>query len=327
MLLWLTLTACTASESGPAEGTLPEDTRGDGDSRLPQDSQQNEDSGAKRCPSDREELVVYRETRTKTLQGKLSLPPGEGPFPVVVLIPGGAFASADFHSRSVTVATERLLCDNIAVFAITYRVSSDVVNPPLYPEPVTDATCAVRWLRSHAQEYSIRADRIFLSGESAGGHIAAMAGLGAGISADCEQLAGEPIAVAGVLDFYGPTNWTTLGQDRAAAGSEIQGMIDPEKIYTGSDCLNPTDPLCLQAGVDAWISGDDPPFFIAHSTGDTIIPPAQSTYLRQSLEPAGLPTQIVIVQNLEHGWAGALSEPEVAAVYDEAVEWILALTP
>jgi acetyl esterase/lipase len=326
MILWLILTACTTHESGMSESASPEDTQRPEDTEGPQDTQSPEDSGVTGCPAGSEQTVVYRETETRTLFGTLSVPPGEGPFPVVVLLPGGAFSGADIHTLAITDPTERLLCDDIAVFAITYHVASDAPNPPLYPEPVTDATCAVHWIRTHAQDYSLRPDRVFLAGESAGGHIATMAALGAGIWEDCAGAAGEPTPVTGVLDFYGPTNWTTLVQDRVDVSSPIQGLIEPEKVYTGSDCTNPDDPLCLQAGVSAWITPDDPPFFIAHSDADVKIPLAQSLYLNDRIREAGIPSQMVRVRGLEHGWAGSVSKPKVGEVYDKAVAWILDLS-
>jgi acetyl esterase/lipase len=65
-----------------------------------------------------------------------------------------------------------------AAATISYRLSPEA----LYPAAVQDARAAVRWLRSHAAEYGIDPARIAIGGGSAGGQIAALAGVTPGLA-------------------------------------------------------------------------------------------------------------------------------------------------
>ena len=217
------------------------------------------------CTAARSQSIIYRDVEGVGLTGTLSLPAGDGPFPAVVLVPGGGFAKADPENPGMTAWTQHLLNNDVAVFAITYEVVTDVSPVPLYPGPVIDVTCAAHFIYNNSQKNCISPEQIFLMGESAGGNLVTLAGLGAGAVDDCASEAAGPIPVAGVIDYYGPVNWTTLAGDRERGDSGIVGLIQPEQHYTGSDCLDPTDPLCIQASAFTWSSPDNPPFFIAHS--------------------------------------------------------------
>jgi pectinesterase len=65
-----------------------------------------------------------------------------------------------------------------AAATISYRLSPEA----LYPAAVQDARAAVRWMRTHAGEYGIDPHRIAIGGGSAGGQIAALAGVTDGLA-------------------------------------------------------------------------------------------------------------------------------------------------
>ncbi len=56
-----------------------------------------------------------------------------------------------------------------AVFSVDYRLAPETP----YPGPLEDCYAALRWLRQHASEQGVDADRIAIGGESAGGGLAA----------------------------------------------------------------------------------------------------------------------------------------------------------
>jgi acetyl esterase/lipase len=309
MFFMVLLSACTVEEKNPDIDSPPESgVRGE--------------TGEASCTATRSQSLVYRDVDGVSLMGTLSLPAGDGPFPAVVLVPGGGFFEADYENPGMTSWTQHLLDNNIAVFAITYQVVTNRSPVPLYPGPVIDVTCAAHLIYNISQKNCISPDQIFLMGESAGGHLVTLAGLGAGAVDDCATEATGPIPVAGVIDYYGPANWTTLAGDRERGGSGIVGLIQPEQHYTGSDCLDPADPLCIQASAFTWVSGDHPPFFIAHSKADQVIPVAQSLDLEPALQAAGPAPTLRTVDTLPHGWWAAFSAPEGAAVRDEVLLWM-----
>ena len=119
----------------------------------------------------RVENIFYRtdvETPTSVMQEKcrldISCPAGENQFATIVWFHGGGLTSGQ---RSIPRELER---SGIAVVAASYRLHPDV-SAPAYIE---DAAAAIAWTVKHIKEYGGAADRIVISGHSAGGYLAAM---------------------------------------------------------------------------------------------------------------------------------------------------------
>nr|WP_226994360.1 alpha/beta hydrolase [Myxococcus hansupus] len=70
-----------------------------------------------------------------------------------------------------------------------------------------DVKCGIRWAKDHAATYGIDPDRLVLFGESAGGHLATLAGYTEGdtrLPPSCD--AGDT-SVAAIISFYAPAIW------------------------------------------------------------------------------------------------------------------------
>lgn len=94
---------------------------------------------------------------------------GEGPFPLIINIHGGAWFFGD--KRNVhTKSGIQLAFKGYAVATINYRLSGDAK----WPSQIYDCKAAVRFLRANADKYNIKTDKIGVIGNSAGGHLAAM---------------------------------------------------------------------------------------------------------------------------------------------------------
>ena len=98
----------------------------------------------------------------------LFLPKGAKDFPVLFFIHGGAWTSGD---RKLYGALGHVFARNgIATVVISYRLSPAVQHPA----HIEDVARAFAWTHKHIAEYGGRADRIFVTGQSAGGHLAAL---------------------------------------------------------------------------------------------------------------------------------------------------------
>ncbi len=101
---------------------------------------------------------------------RLFRPSGDGPFPAVVDVHGGAWTSGDLgdgQERAVHLAGRGFL-----VAAINFRHAGDG-----YPTSLVDINFAVRWLKSRARELHLDPGRVALSGQSSGGHLAMLAAM------------------------------------------------------------------------------------------------------------------------------------------------------
>src|SRR5581483_2444861 len=98
------------------------------------------------------------------LQARLYRPNGAGPFPALVEVHGGAWASGD-RLNNAAIA-EALAKSGIVVLSVDFRM------PPAhrYPESIQDIHYATRWLKAHAGEFGSRRDLVGGLGTSSGAH-------------------------------------------------------------------------------------------------------------------------------------------------------------
>ncbi|HEX5320065.1 MAG TPA: alpha/beta hydrolase [Stellaceae bacterium] len=98
------------------------------------------------------------------LQARLYRPKGDGPFPALVEVHGGAWASGDrLNNAPLDIALAK---SGIAVLAIDFSM------PPAhrYPTSIADIHYATRWLKAHAGEFGSRRDLVGGLGTSSGAH-------------------------------------------------------------------------------------------------------------------------------------------------------------
>jgi acetyl esterase len=98
------------------------------------------------------------------LQARLYRPKGDGPFPALVEVHGGAWASGDrLNNAPLDIALAK---SGIAVLAIDFSM------PPAhrYPASIADIHYATRWLKAHAGEFGSRRDLVGGLGTSSGAH-------------------------------------------------------------------------------------------------------------------------------------------------------------
>src|SRR5215831_13497837 len=131
----------------------------------------------------------------------LYLPKGKRDVPVMMFVHGGGF-TVGIKDQYAFVG-QVLAANGIATAVISYRLSPKTS----YPGHVQDVARAFAWLRAHAAEYGGKADRIFISGHSAGATLVAMAGSDPSYLHDV----GESLDhVAGVIPISG--SFTQMGR-------------------------------------------------------------------------------------------------------------------
>ena len=118
--------------------------------------------------------ILYRsdnEALTDSMRERCRLdvksPTAGSGFPVVVWFHGGGLTGG---TRSIPAELNR---KDLVVATVEYRLHPDV-KAPAYIE---DAAAAVAWVFQHIEDYGGAADRIVVSGHSAGGYLTSMVGL------------------------------------------------------------------------------------------------------------------------------------------------------
>lgn len=110
--------------------------------------------------------VEYLRHGDGPLLASVFVPEGDGPFPAIVELHGGAWCKHD-RSRGRGFH-EAMAARGIVVVAPDFRQG----EAGAYPRSVSDVNYAVRWAKAHARDLRTREDLVGLAGRSSGGHLA-----------------------------------------------------------------------------------------------------------------------------------------------------------
>jgi acetyl esterase/lipase len=177
--------------------------------------------------------------------------PGRKPVPVVIMVPGGAWSSAD--RSGLGQLADALADEGVAVFNATYRIGDEESTFPL---PVQDVRCAVDAGVAAVRDAGLRPGQVVLLGHSAGAHLSSLAALGDEEfdAATCPYPDAEIdgwVGLSGVYDltFVGPLADVMMGGS-AAELPELYAAANPESYLTGGSRHQHLDALVVQGDAD-----------------------------------------------------------------------------
>jgi acetyl esterase len=110
------------------------------------------------------EDVEYLRHNGKPLLARLFKPRGNGPFPIMIDLHGGAWCNGD--RLNDTLINEALAKSGVLVAALDFRMPPEAG----YPASLADIHYAIRWMKAEAAGLKARPDRVGTIGISSGGH-------------------------------------------------------------------------------------------------------------------------------------------------------------
>lgn len=246
--------------------------------------------------------VFERGRSVRGLKMTLFVPRTKEKKPAVLYFPGGGFTSAD-HEKFLEMRYA-LARAGYVVAACEYRAV-----PNKFPALLEDAKAAVRWMRAHASEFGVDADRIGLLGDSAGGYVVQMAGATNGEKnwdvGDFKEVSSD---VQAVVSIYGISDLTTIGEGignenvhASAAVTEALLLNGPAfKDFAGAS-VNADLQKAKAASPIGHVDGTEPPFLLMHGSGDKVVSPLQSKKMFEALQNKKVEAEYVLVRGAEHG--------------------------
>ncbi|MFL6448623.1 MAG: alpha/beta hydrolase [Bryobacteraceae bacterium] len=204
----------------------------------------------------------------------------------VIVAPGGAYLGLASNLEGRQVA-DWYTSRGVTAFVLRYRLGSKY----LYPIPLQDAQRSIRFVRSHANEFGIRPDRIGFMGFSAGGHLAAMA---ATMFDGGKQDATDVIdRVSSRPDFVvlGYPWLNAMEKNQAGVLSYCSALKISADKCTGFEQYSPNQ----------HVSKLTPPTFIYHTTDDELVPVQASIKYYEALRAAGVPVEMHLFEHGRHG--------------------------
>ena len=243
---------------------------------------------------------------------------GDGPFPVILSIHGGAFKAGDKADGQITPMVEGLK-RGYAVISINYRLSGEAI----FPAQIFDVKAAVRWIRANAKQYQLNPEKIAVWGGSAGGTLSALIGTSGNVR-ELEDLSmGNPTQssrVLAVVDWFGPTDFLKMDEQLKASGvknPQTHSIPDsPESQLIGKN-LADTPELVRKVNPETYITPDDPPFFIQHGRIDHLVPYQQSKNLAAKLTSVIGKDKVTfeLLENNDHGGPGFTTDQNINKVF------------
>jgi acetyl esterase/lipase/ketosteroid isomerase-like protein len=250
--------------------------------------------------------VVYA-TRSRPLRMHVMLPRDAATSrPAILFIHGGGWTEGT-RERGLPSLVHFVKRGFVAA-SIEYRLSGEAI----FPAQIDDVRAAIEYLRAHAIELGIDPRRIAVWGQSAGGHLAALAGTSLTGAARPDL----------VIDWNGPTDFLEpreLARLEKRKVDQKQPTFAMERLLGGP--VNEHRELARAANPIAWVTHDDPPFLILHGSGDEEVSISQSEMLRDALAQAGVEVTLEVFPGEGHFGIGPQPFPEkYYAPMDEFLE-------
>jgi acetyl esterase/lipase len=236
----------------------------------------------------------------------LYMPAGEGPFPLIIWVHGGAWRTGSKENPPAL----RFLEQGYAVASINYRLSQHAI----FPAQIEDCKAAVRWLRANATRHRLDPERFAAWGASAGGHLVALLGTTGDVKTfDVGEHLEQSSAVQAVANWFGPTDFLQMNPQAGPLGTMDHDAADsPESRLIGGPIRDNPDKV-LRASPLHYVTHGDAPFLIVHGDKDPLVAHGQSELLEAALKQANVPVEFYTVKDGGHG---GFKDPQVDALLD-----------
>jgi acetyl esterase/lipase len=224
--------------------------------------------------------------------------------PLIIWVHGGAWKSGSKSDVPILKLREQ----GFAIASVDYRLSPVAK----FPAQIHDIKTAIGYLRANAERLDVDSKRFILAGNSAGGHLAVLAGVSHGV-AELEGLAESKDKasshVQAIVSFYGAGNLQTILAQSTPFGLEVR--VPALKLLLGG--LPDQEPeLAKLASPIEHIDKLDPPLWLVHGDQDPQMPINQSHELVGAYKKVGLPVDFEVVHGGKHGGAGFFTEEQLS---------------
>ncbi|MGZ5363733.1 MAG: alpha/beta hydrolase fold domain-containing protein [Mycobacterium sp.] len=188
------------------------------------------------------------------------------PAPVLIFVPGGAWVHGSRLLQGYALMSHLAELGWVCV-SIDYRVAPHHT----WPSHITDVKTAIAWARANVDKFGGDRNFVTIGGTSAGGHLAALAGLTANDPEMQSELPeGSDTSVDAVVGIYGRYDWEDRSTaERARFVDFLERVVVKRRLAKHPDIYRRASPI-------ARVHAQAPPFLVVHGTGDSVIPVAQA---------------------------------------------------
>ncbi len=217
-------------------------------------------------------------------------------YPVVIHVQGSAYMEQDMYDHVEDL--KEIAAAGYVVAIVEYRHSMITKMPG----QIYDVKDAVRYVAKHAEELGIDSERMYLSGDSSGGHASAMCWATWPVRGLVDKGEEELPKIRAFMDFYGCVDFSTMLKEPSAL--QHSGMFSAEGMALGGAPEEPEmQERVKECNVTTYInkSVENAPLLIMHGNKDRLVPFKQSVELFELAKEAGKDVTFICVNNSDHG--------------------------
>lgn len=212
------------------------------------------------------EDVVYGRVHGAGLLADIAWPESKQPLPAIISVHGGRWVGGNKKDAS-TIKVGQWAGFGFFAMSIDYRLKGTTPAPACYQ----DLQCAIRFVHANAEKYNVDPKRVFLIGQSAGGHMVSLAAtLGDGPyprTGGWEKASNDIVAAISVAAAYDlpSLDWGALWTPPDMSADEARALASPNRH----------------------VKKDSKPLLIMHSDNDKSVPIDNALLMVEALKKAG----------------------------------------
>lgn len=240
--------------------------------------------------------VEFRRAPKRTLMARIYRPQGEGPFPVLLDLHGGAWNNQD---RGANAAMDQnIAASGILVVAVDLTLAPEAP----YPASVQDANYGVRWFKHKAREWNGDPATIGALGSSSGGHVVELCAMRPHNSLYSVHKLAEAPELDATLHYVATRSPVSDPYARFLNAEKLgrEEMLQNSKNYFSPwDTIHEGNP---QEILDRGEKVNLPPLLILQGELDDNVRPAVQQKFVESYRKAGGECQYEVFAGCEHLW-------------------------
>lgn len=260
--------------------------------------------------------IEYSQAGGQTRLARIYQPCGEGTFPAVLFVHGGAWSQGDRTQNAYL--NQQLAASGLVVVAIDLRLAPQCP----YPAQVVDTNFAVRWLKANAEKFNVDSRCVGILGSSSGGHTAMLSVM----KPDDLRYSALPLPEARTLDAtvaWVIALWPVLdpyARYLYAQNSGRQELITATRGYfLTEEAMREGNPQLL---LDRREKVQLPPVLVIQGTADNNIPLSIPERFTNSYRASGGELDLELFPGMPHAFVANQSIPETKRALEIMKAWI-----
>lgn len=210
----------------------------------------------------------------------------EKPWPLVLVCPGGGYL--EVVQREAEPIACAFLAEEFHCAVLHYSVA-----PNRFPIALCQVAKAIKLIRDHAKEWNVDPDKIFVTGYSAGGHLAASIGVfwNKPFLSELVNIPKEEMKPAGLVLAYPVISGGEYGHQ-----GSMKNLLGLNEKYGDEEMTN-------LVSLEKQVNEDTPPTFIWSTVTDQVVPVENTLMFACALQANGVSYELHVYPQGPHGLA------------------------